>query len=153
MKLVEKENLHVTLLFLGEISDNKIDDLIKITKEAELGVEKYVVKGLGAFPSHFNPRVIWVSLEGNINPLKSLRSWLQRNLRAIKVNYEDEREFKPHITIARVKERINIKCFLDLLNTASSLVFGEFFARELCLYKSTLTKEGPVYNEVFRKSI
>lgn len=143
LKLVERENLHITIKFLGEISDRDV----KIIKEKIEEVCRKKIPfsisliGLGVFPNEDYIRVIWVG--GKSRELEEIAEGLNREL-----NKElglSKEEFKIHLTVSRVKEKINIK---DILEKYKEKKFGEFEVKEIKLKKSTLTPAGPIYEDL-----
>ncbi|MDZ4225039.1 MAG: RNA 2',3'-cyclic phosphodiesterase, partial [bacterium] len=89
-------------------------------------------------------RVLWAGLEGRIEGLAGLRERLEGEFE--KVGFEREkREFKPHLTIVRIKVPPKNDSWLKTLEGMKERSFGETQVDHLILYKSELTKEGPVY--------
>ncbi|ALU11732.1 hypothetical protein EYM_04205 [Ignicoccus islandicus DSM 13165] len=145
VKGVEAENFHVTLKFIGEIDEEMIDTIEEIMKHSVNGIEphKVVLKGIGAFPNPFRPRVVWVGLEG-AEKLTTISSRLTKSLRekGIKV---DTKQFVPHITLARVKGYRNIDKLSEWIETMRDIEIGELEVKKIRLKKSILTPRGPIY--------
>src|SRR3989344_9074013 len=97
-KFVEKENLHLTLNFLGEISEEKAKKVIDELKGVKLDKFSCSIRKVGCFPSSEHIKVIWVELISENNKLKELYDLVKDKIGSI-----DEREFESHITTARVK--------------------------------------------------
>jgi len=91
-----KEDLHITLKFLGEVDDRKIERLVKELLAVEtIAAFDLAVGGLGTF----GKRVLWVGVEKN-DPLKELQEVVEQA--ALNIGYEKEkREYRPHITLAK----------------------------------------------------
>jgi len=142
LKFVEKENLHMTLAFLGEVEEGKKDELVRALERIKS--EKFNMKlvGMGAFPSESYIRVVWVGIESE--GLKKLHALVNEVLRALHFKTES---YSPHLTLARVKEKpsAELRAFIAR-NEGVSL--GECEAREFFLKRSTLTPKGPVYENV-----
>ncbi|MEO0294081.1 MAG: RNA 2',3'-cyclic phosphodiesterase [candidate division WOR-3 bacterium] len=143
IKWVEKENLHITLRFLGETDKRTLIE----EKMKEVGGKftpfKVSLKGVGAFPSLKRASVIWVGIEEGKNFLKGLYLTLEDKI--VQLGFKkEEREFTPHITLGRVKRgKYSLPEGIDFS-------FGAFPVDKITLFKSTLRKEGPIY-EVLAK--
>lgn len=149
IKWVDKKNLHMTLKFLGWVEDRKIDGLINSVTGlvGGSGSVKLGFQGLGVFPDEKRPRVIWVGLSEGEERLRELADKIEDEL--AKQGYrEEERGFSAHLTIGRVKEKINVEALSSLIKENEKRKFGEFVAKHVSLMKSTLMRSGPVYEEV-----
>lgn len=138
-RITKKENLHVTLAFLGEIDENSLENIIKKTKEIakKFGEFKCRLSKIEAIPQKF-PRMIWITLDEN-NILSKLYDELKRSL-----VLENEHEgFKAHITAARLKPKSNAKKAIAIGKDETEPL--KFRASELKIMKSTLKSDGPAY--------
>ena len=146
LKLVERVNLHFTVKFLGEISETKARDADARLKELQLKSAKVEVRGIGVF-SPSRPRVVWAGVPREHEGLISLiaRSVIDA-LRGI--GEEDDRQFQPHITLARVRSVRNIRELKDAIGMNASRPFGSVEINSLTLKSSQLTPSGPVYSDV-----
>jgi RNA 2',3'-cyclic 3'-phosphodiesterase len=147
LKLVERENLHFTVKFLGEITQEQANQAdSKLSGLALKGVE-VEVRGLGAFPNPERPRVVWVGVsrehEGSVAPLA------QAVIEALEgVGERDDRPFRAHITLARVRSPRNAQALAGLLRSNADRSFGPTRLAALSLKSSTLTPSGPKYTTV-----
>lgn len=135
---VEPKNFHVTLKFFGNIDEGKMLSPLEVKIQQEVAVQKstrLLCQGIGAFPSFRDPRVIWAGLSGDTTRIIDLTKRLG----------EAKRDFTPHLTLARIKGSIKDKAWLAALERLPKEVYGEVVVDHLTLYKSTLTKEGPIY--------
>lgn len=137
----KEEQLHITLAFLGELSEEKVRETVEKLKEIEFNKFKFETRGTGFFPSDSFVRVFWAGVQG-----RELVELQKRVAEAI--GYKEEREFNPHITIARLKSRKNIEALKELKERNENREFGETSVEKLVLKKSTLTPKGPVYEDV-----
>jgi len=147
VKLVERDNLHLTLHFLGEINEEMKDKVIQAMDKLNYKPIEMVCKGVGAFPSRNSIRVVWVGAE--VPELKNIHEQLSEELS--KLGFEPE-EFSPHITLARVKfpkEKEKLKRFIQ---EHEQLELGKCTITGVFLKKSMLTPKGPVYGNVHEKS-
>ncbi len=146
VKWVELENLHFTIRFLGETEEDKIPNIIKIMDEVsqELSPFSISLKELGAFPSFKNPRVIWIGIEKGEKEMTNLFNKLEKKI--IELGFKrEEKDFSPHLTLGRVKERIkwDEKWKINIL-------YLEFLVEEITLFESQLTPQGPIYTPLYK---
>lgn len=144
MKLVETYNLHLTLRFIGEVRRSVVDEIARQLGGIKFKAFKVTFRGLGAFPNVLNPRVVWIGVSEGSRELSNLRDDIERILRRIGIHPERE-EFTPHLTIARIKGGRNISSLIKLLNEMSDYEFGSMMVDRIRLKKSTLTRQGPIY--------
>ena len=102
---VKPANLHMTLCFLGNLGSNQEQAVKQLMKEMSraTGLVSFVLDGFGAFPSQSKPRVLYIKntqIAGR--DIKRFQHLLSKEL-AEKINYQNTRIWKPHITIGRVK--------------------------------------------------
>jgi 2'-5' RNA ligase len=149
IKWAEPENLHITLLFLGEVADSRRDNLITLSAKAVSGQTSFRANfsGLGTFPEGSNPRVVWVGTAAGGAELKVLADSLAETLSRAGFPGADK-EFKPHITIGRIKSRKGMDILKQKMAAIKVVSFGEAVIDRVCLMKSTLTPKGPVYNKI-----
>jgi 2'-5' RNA ligase len=148
MKLVEPENFHITLRFLGEVPDHVVSD-IRSQVLLKIKFKPFTLKlsGVGAFPSPTSARVIWVGVVQGFDELKRIREQLDLLLKDVGVRYEEDEEFTPHITLARLKERPSPEVARFIVEH-SSYDIGEMTIKAVRLKKSTLTPRGPIYETI-----
>lgn len=135
-KFVKKGLFHLTLKFLGEIDEEKVEEVRKKLREIKLKSFETKISELGVFSEKFI-RIVWLHL--------SNCDELQREVgEKLKSLFESERRFMSHLTIARVK---NIKDKQRFLNELKKVQIPEikFQVNDFKLKKSTLTEKGPVY--------
>jgi len=144
LKLVTPQNIHVTLRFLGNISQPMVDSIHEEMKTIAFTPFEIELKGLGAFPSLRYARVVWVGIRKGADELVKVFNQLEPRLRGLGFK-PDPKGFSPHLTIARVKTGRHkaelVKCVEDL----ADYEFGIIEADYLRLKKSVLTPKGPIY--------
>ncbi len=145
LKIVKPENIHVTVRFLGNISEDMVEKIYEKMRETTWKPFKFHIKGLGAFPHLRYPRVVWAGIREGSDQLRGVFDELEPNLR--KLGFApDTKGFSPHITIARVKSGRNKAELAKQIMELAEYEFGVVEARCLRLKKSTLTPKGPVYS-------
>ncbi len=148
VKMVEMENLHLTLLFIGEKKDsltNEIKVLISDLKFKEIPAS---ARGIGFFPNEDRPRVMWIGIVDN-GKLKEVRDQIVRKFRERGISFDDRNEFSPHLTICRVKSGKGVEKLREIWRRRKDDHFVEFRINEVKLFKSTLTPRGPIYEELY----
>jgi len=154
VKWVAPENIHLTLKFLGEVDDRKLDKIIEIIYETAKEKNKFQIRisSLGAFPKIDSPRVIWVGIDAGDKETKGISEELEERIAKIGIPKED-RPFSSHITIGRTRSSLNReKLVRDLKNRAElGAEKLEFYVTKITLFKSTLTPRGPIY-EVLKEA-
>ncbi len=147
IKLVEPENLHLTLKFLGEVPDNTVKEIAERIKLVS-GKFKQFTLSLEEL-SFFNPpkfiRVIFLDVGKGREVIIEMEKELNNLLRDVR---EEDYDQHPHLTIARagfVKEKGRI---LEKIKSIEKSVIGEMGVSEIKLFKSTLTGKGPIYTEI-----
>jgi 2'-5' RNA ligase len=149
VRWVRGEGIHLTLRFLGEIDNRKIDAVKEAIERSVRGKSCFYMrlKGTGVFPGFNKPRVLWVAVEESAQ-LRQLYENLQKELE--KVGFEKEkREFHPHITLGRVKSTRDIQNLLKKLRRYKEREFGKIYVDRVVLMQSILKPEGAEYREIF----
>lgn len=145
LKIVKPEKVHLTLKFLGEIPDDEMGELKETIRNVEkTGPFKMQVEGLGVFPDPGFIKVVWAGVSEGEEEAKNLQEDLEQRLSNIGYPPEN-REFTPHLTIARVKSGKAKDKISALVKKYSDQDFGSTVVEEIKLKKSELTPEGPIY--------
>ena len=148
LKVVRPGNLHVTLKFLGDIHEASVEGIVERIESSSRGVRPFTatMKGMGAFPSLSNIRVIWVGLE-NAEGLSSLAERLDSSLRELGFDKE-KKGFRPHLTVARARSSRGATELQQLMNSNVATEFGTSEVDRIVLKKSVLTPKGPIYSDI-----
>ncbi|MCM8781418.1 MAG: RNA 2',3'-cyclic phosphodiesterase [Candidatus Omnitrophica bacterium] len=152
VKWVEAKNIHLTLKFLGEVDEEKIDKVIRILEETARDKDRFYIhlNSCGAFPNLKFPRVIWVGIDkGNVETTQIAIS-LEEKLAKLGIPKE-KRPFSSHITLGRVKSGLNRQRLNEeLTRIEKNLSFPtqEYQIKKIALFKSTLTPNGPIYEVI-----
>jgi 2'-5' RNA ligase len=144
IKSVESENLHITLKFLGEIMQHKLDEAIKIVNNIYFTPFKAKIEEVGVFPNLRRPATIWAGVTEGVSDVTIIFDEL--DLKLSKIGFERERRrFHPHLTICRIRSGTNRAQLIDELLMVKDQVFGEIEVDKVVLKKSVLTPSGPIY--------
>ena len=156
LRWVEPAGIHLTLAFLGELSDDQLAEAVDATEEAAQKAIpfEYRLKGLGVFGSTHQPRVIWMGVEdlpsGKIqgSPLQQLHRVLTKELE-LRGFETEKRPFSPHLTLARIKQPLSPveqQRLQRLLHSKQAGASSPFYrVNQLCVMKSELSRAGAKY--------
>ncbi len=144
-KPVSKENMHFTLLFLGEITEEIVPKIMEALESITFSPIQVSFGGVGAFPNPRFPRVIWIGVDETASQnLINLATQVEEKLAPL--GFKSDKPFKPHLTIFRIKNSIgDISKELDKLKT---IQLGHDTISELKFKKSILTPSGPIYSDL-----
>ena len=139
-------NLHITTKFIGEWPEERLGEM----KSALAALEPQPpipvhVRKVGFFPNPHAPRVFWCGIEAP--GLETLAARTDGAAAALGIARET-RAFSPHLTLARIKQRLDLQPLREAVVALPTLDFGEFQAASFFLYQSTLKPSGSVYTEL-----
>ncbi|MGI8785925.1 MAG: RNA 2',3'-cyclic phosphodiesterase [Acidobacteriota bacterium] len=150
LKIVAVDSIHLTLKFLGNVNDEMVQDLGAILAAAARSVEPFELRAetLGAFPNSRAPRVVWIGIAGGLVALRSLYEQVEAG--CVRLGLAPEtREYKPHLTLARVRGRKNLKGLSDYITISGpGMTLGCCEVSSLYLYQSQLRPRGAVYSKL-----
>jgi RNA 2',3'-cyclic 3'-phosphodiesterase len=145
LKPVERDNIHLTLKFLGNVSPTKLEEVKLALAQVTFPRFSVEIKGSGAFPNLKRMNVIWVGIGDGWSQVELIYEQTEKVLHQLGFSRET-RPFSPHITVARVKsgrKRDEIAAFLGHLTDES---FGTFPVESVRLKQSVLSPSGPKYS-------
>lgn len=139
-RLSPGKQMHITLKFLGDIPEERLDDVERAVNAAVAGLKKarITVRGVGAFPSRRNPKVLWAGVETDL-PLAEISDRIARGLDGAGLPY-DGKPFKPHITVARLDR--NHGSVDRVMSDFSGYEFASFVCPAVLVMKSELRPTG-----------
>lgn len=148
LKWIRPENLHITLKFLGEVKEEKIEKIKETLREILKFHRPFTIKikGTGQFPEGKRPRVIWAGVEDS-ERLLSLQKDIESSISRLGFK-EEERKFTGHITLARLKVPKAIEGLLNKLSDFKEKDFGIQEVNEIVLMKSDLRPDGARYERM-----
>ncbi len=152
VKWADPYGIHLTLKFLGNIDTGKISEITSVMKETARGTSPFrlEVREPGAFPNLRRVQVIWVGLGGEVDSLGEFQQRLESNL--VPLGFPPEsRAFKPHLTLARVRDRASAEERSGLGQLIAGTGLGTnyvFRVDTINLMKSQLTREGAIYSRI-----
>ena len=145
VKLVEPENVHITLKFLGDTDEGYIDQIGEIIKDAVKETDSFEIqlKGAGVFPNQNYIKVMWIGIKNGVQ-IGKIASKIDEQISGLGFKKE-KRGFSAHLTIARVKSAKNNEKILQIIEKYRDMEFGNFKVNYIKLKKSELTSKGPIY--------
>jgi len=141
-KFVEPENLHLTLTFLGNISEERLISVKRTLDSVLKNVKSFHVKleGLKIIPNERFIRVIGISVTDD--------SEISRLIKVIGTAIDGKYHEKTKLTLCRVKNVSNRKSLMDFIEKNRHIKIGRFHVKTVALVKSTLTRRGPLYETI-----
>jgi 2'-5' RNA ligase len=141
------EGIHITLKFLGEISNQQA----KSVQESLAAIPpfpafKLEIEGYGFFPNARRPRVFWTGV-GASAPLQELAEKVESAMETLGFARE-QREFAPHLTLARFREPRSQTALVHLIESQSRERLGGFEVSKFFLFESKLSPRGAQYRKI-----
>ncbi|MFC1883350.1 RNA 2',3'-cyclic phosphodiesterase [Thermodesulfobacteriota bacterium] len=150
VRWVKPENIHLTLVFMGNFPVDMIDPAGQAFEEISKRYAPFRIqlRGIGTFGGTRNPRVLWAGINGNVERMGAFRDELQQKSGEFGVIIENRR-FKPHLTLARFKKKKNQGSNLEPIlfeHNKTESPFTEL--KELIFFKSELKEGGAIYTKL-----
>lgn len=142
LRYVNCDNLHITLKFLGEVSE--VDNLINLLNKVKQNKFNCTLESMGTFPNKIFVRVLWIGVGKGNEELKQLYDKINLLTKNIRI---EEKPYHTHVTIARCRGLKNNN-ILD-----KQFKSEQFAVKEFVLMQSKLSRKGPEYGVVKRFSL
>lgn len=151
VRWTRREQLHLTLKFLGDVPADRVEALAAAVREAGAGVPplRLGLAGAGCFPNARSPRVVWIGVNGDVPQLMDLQQRVEIATTGFG-DHREEREFHPHLTFGRVAAR-DFQAARAVGEAVAQLELGSlggWTADRLYLVRSQLAPTGPTYTDV-----
>ncbi len=152
VKWVEAANLHVTLLFLGEVDSRDLIDVCRAVTEVAAKKTSFeiAVTGAGCFPNMRRPRVVWLGIGKGTEEVRALHDNLEKPLLELGCYRREERQFTPHITLGRVRGEKPTDELTAALTKKQDYEAGEAIIREVLVMSSDSSATGHFYTVMSR---
>lgn len=144
---IPSEKLHVTLFFFGSVDEKKLlEETIPAVQRVISGEPPLDLDcgGVGVFPNWKYPKIIWAGITGDTDRLILLHDHIKNILAPFDLK-RDRRLFRPHLTIGRADKIRKEAHVVRLVEHLGPIQFGHIPVKDLTLFRSELTKEGPLY--------
>jgi len=142
--------MHITLFFLGKTEEKQISEIGRKIQDIVREFKPFVFtcKGLGVFKNINDPRVIWIGIKksDDLTVLKQRVDNIMQNL-GFKI---ESHNFKPHLTLGRIKHIKNKAILVELIEKYSEYTFQDVSVNEVIFYESILTSQSAIYKEIQR---
>jgi 2'-5' RNA ligase len=157
VRWVNTEGIHLTLKFLGDTPSAKGESLEAALQQAAEGHSTFSLATgtVGCFPNVRRPRVVWVSIQKDVDALNALRDSVEEHIAPLGYPTED-RPFSPHLTLGRVNRdarQNDVRQFGELIANTTVADIHEWQVTAVSLIRSELKPSGAVYTPLFRAQL
>jgi 2'-5' RNA ligase len=151
VRWAETEKLHLTIKFLGEVAEAKLDAVVAALAETAARHRPFwlAAGGVGGYPSLGRPRVIWAGLASGHREIGLLAADVERTVEPLGFPRE-ARPFSGHVTLGRVRSPRGVSRVTKVAADIADRAFGQWQVGEMVLYRSHLRKTGSVYEPIAR---
>ncbi len=149
LKLVDAKILHLTIFFIGEVPESMVNGICGSFSQVKGDPVEIELRGLGAFPTVSQPRVVFAKIGRGAEEL--VKRAEQASEALSKIGFRMNDQFSPHLTLARVRSRVNTDRLTLFIKNNGDILIGEAVTSRLRLKKSILTPRGPVYETLWEK--
>ena len=155
VRLINKYNLHLTIMFLGEKTDFAVREIISNLKSLDFDPFEIRFTNVGCFPKNSNPSVIWLGLDNQsskkLNDLyDAISKLLEKDIgygKEIQNDFSEEKSvYVPHLTIFRINRHFKSRISFDPVFHFDPFT-DEIY--QIKLKQSILTADGPIYSDLF----
>lgn len=141
------DNLHVTIKFIGQWPESRLEELNDaLTSLLPRHPFTAEVRNLGWFPDDHSPRILWIGVDGG-DPLLELARETDECLAKFGIPKED-RPFKPHLTLARMKSPVPLRRLRHRLQEIQPALLGSFPVSQFFLFRSDPGSNASIYRKV-----
>lgn len=145
------EGIHLTLKFLGEISEGLVSEIVAALALALSETKRFriCIAGVGTFPNPVSPRVVWFGITGDVGRLVALQAAVEQVMAGVGLE-RDNRPYTPHLTLGRIKHIRRREIWLKGLAGIKDFKLPGFEVTSISLIRSDLRPPGAVYRELGR---
>jgi 2'-5' RNA ligase len=155
VKWTDRDNLHVTLLFLGEVDDRELPAVCRAVEDAARALPTFPlsVEGTGCFPNARRPRIVWAGIGSGTQEVCALHDALEPPLLELGCYRREERKYTPHVTLGRLRGEQPPHGLASALAKQQGWSAGDMTVREVHVMSSELTSQGPTYTVLSRAKL
>ncbi len=154
VRWVKPENIHLTLKFLGETEEKKVEVIKEAIDYACTGFRLFSISygGAGMFPNERKARVLWVGIKEGEESICSLAGKIEAEM--VSLGYKKEkRSFHPHLTIGRLRNPLPENSIKKYLSEGTGFVTSSILIDRVVLFESNLTRSGPIYKALYKNEL
>jgi len=154
IKCVSPENAHLTLKFLGNVNERRLEDIKNIVESVSKKIDPFELSlsGVGVFPNRSAPKVIWLGIGQGKGMLNRIKDMLEERLLEIGIGKE-ERQYHAHLTLGRVKLLKEKNKLISWLESNMNFEISSIKVRKITLMKSILKSEGAEYSPLLQAAL
>ena len=143
-------NFHLTLKFLGDVKKDSISDICNDIDKVAIKQKPFSLEfgGIGTFPNLSRPRVLWLGLKQGVKITTGLSKYINNAL--FHWNVKKDGRFHPHVTLARLKQSMDLRKYIDLFEEYQTIQNTSMAVDEITLVKSELHPNGAIYTPISR---
>jgi 2'-5' RNA ligase len=155
VKWTRPENMHLTLLFLGEVAELEVVSICRVVQQRARKHPPFTleVAGLGAFPNVRRPKILWAGIADGVKELCALHANLEEGLLELGCYRREDREYTPHLTLGRLSHDDRDDEWGTVLVTHTDWRGGTTPVDEVLVMASEMRKGGPEYSVLGRGSL
>jgi 2'-5' RNA ligase len=152
VKWMPTENMHLTLLFLGEVEELEVVSICRVVQKRapKHAAFTLAVAGLGAFPNTRRPKILWAGLSEGNPELRGLHADLEEGLLELGCYRREDREYTPHLTLGRLSHEDRAEDWGRILAGHADWQGGSMPVDEVLVMRSEMRKGGPEYSVLGR---
>lgn len=152
VKWTRPENLHLTLLFLGEVAALEVVSICRVVQQRarKHGPFHLEVAGLGAFPNARRPKVLWAGITDGVTELRALHADVEEGLFDLGCYRREDREYTPHLTLGRLSLDDRAEDWGPILAKHADWLGGTTPVDEVLVMASEMRRDGPEYSVLGR---
>ena len=146
-KWVARDNLHLTLNFLGDVDERNINEVCGVVADVAGTMAPFDVgyASVGAFPNAARPRIVWIGVDQGHDDVSRLQQNVADDLSVLGFPKES-RKYRPHVTIGRARRGGRpVSELAELVESESDFRAGDVSVNEVTIFASRLQSTGPVY--------
>jgi 2'-5' RNA ligase len=152
IRWIKVSNIHLTLKFLGETPENKVDQIQQALGNIASRFSSFEmqIRNFGCFPNIRKPRVFWIGVHEPTGIIKKLHAAIETDLEGLGFSKEG-RPFRAHLTLGRLRKHVPSSDLRDLTKHLETVQVGELgteIVREVCLIRSILRPSGAEYTRL-----
>jgi 2'-5' RNA ligase len=152
VKWTRPENMHLTLLFLGEVEQLEVVSICRAVQERARKHDPFTLEaaGLGAFPNARRPKILWAGITEGVAELRALHADLEQGLLNLGCYRREDREYTPHLTLGRLSHEDRAEDWPAVLSQHADWQGGTSPVDEVLVMASEMRRGGPEYSVLGR---